>query len=275
LIREDNFLESWPAHEGDQGYVLATIAPGARLNYGLVWDVLTGTLAGLSVAFVVFWFLSYQAYSIRLIDLVSFLLGFLALIGGLFSSFHYQGDLLQSIDRLWVRSSVVDIAFDVTVDIMRLCTRIPHTPFRPPASRQPECDKLNQYLIGLKFDPDTILTLRLPNVADYHDPDVRKVADRVLERVNEANRQIETYNRDRSEQSKTTFIEALFRDLALPVLAFAFGLGGGRRVIDLYFALPSRLQEPIKTVLSCMRRLSRRSRRKIWRIVWLVQRHSR
>ena len=255
--------------------MLATIAPGARLNYGFASDVLTGTLAGLLVAFVVFWFLSYQTYSIRLIDLASFLLGFLALIGGLFSSFHYQGGLLQSIDRLWVRSSVIDIAFDGTVDMMRLCTRIPHTPFRPPARRQSECDKLNQYLIGLKFDPDTISTLRLPNVADYNDPEVRKVADHVLEGVNEANRQIETYNRDQFEQSKTTFIEALFRDLALPVLAFAFGLGVGRRVIDFYLALPSRLLEPIKTAFSCMLRLSRRGRRKIWRIVWLVQRRLR
>jgi hypothetical protein len=241
------------------------------LNYGLVWDVLTGTLAGLSVAFVVFWFLSYQPYSIRLIDLVSFLLGFLALVGGLFSSFHYQGDLLQSVDRLWVRSSVVDIAFDGTMDIMRVCTRIPHTPFHPPSSRQPECDKLSQYLSRLKFDPDTILTLQLPNVGDYHDIEVRKVADHVLERVNDANGQIETYKRDRFEHSKTTYIEALFRELALPVLAFAFGLGGGRRLIDLYLTLPTRLREAIKTAPAHMRRLFRRG---CWRIVWLVQHRS-
>jgi hypothetical protein len=201
-------------------------------------------------------------------------LGLLALIGGLFSSFHYQGDMLQSVDRLWVRSSVVDIAWDGAVDIMRLCVRLPHTPFRPPASRQPECNKLNQYLSRLKFDPDTILTLQLPNVSDYHDPDVRGVADHILERVNEANRQIETYNRDRFEHSKTTFIEALFRDVALPVLAFAFGLGVARRLFDLYLALPTRLQEPINAVPVCMRRLFRRGRRKIWRIVWLVQRRS-
>jgi hypothetical protein len=140
------------------------------LDHGLAWEVVTATLAGFSIALLVFWLLSYENYSVRLIDLVSFLLGFLALIGGLFSSFHYRADLLQSIDRLWARSSIVDIAFDASVDIMRLCTRVPHTPFRPPATRTADCDKLDQYLIGLKFDPNVPAALRLPDVADYSDP---------------------------------------------------------------------------------------------------------
>lgn len=214
-------------------------------------------------AFFLYWLLSKAPYSLRLIDLISFFFGALALLGGLFSSYHYRGEMLQSMDQLWARSTVVDIAFDAGVSTMLLCERVPHTPFRPPASKKAECDKLDQYLKGLRFDPLIPTPLRLPNVTDYNDPDVRKIAEHVFERVNEANRQIGEYERGRLTHWKITTLEALFRDAALPVLAFAFGLGVARRTIDLYLTLPPWLQRPTKLLLRAMRRMSRRGRRRL------------
>src|SRR6185295_13973148 len=113
----------------------------------------------------------------------------------LLTSYRNHLDQLQSVDRRWARATVVDIAFDAGVDTMLLCERVPHTPYRPAAGKRAECRKLDQYLSGLKFDPDIPTRLRLPNVADYNDADVRKIAERVFERVNQANKQISDYER--------------------------------------------------------------------------------
>jgi hypothetical protein len=70
-----------------------------------------------------------------------------------------------------------------------------------------------------------------------------------------------------------TTIEFLFKDLALQLLAFAFGLGIGRRTIDLYLTLPERIKKPVQRLEDVInrgwigaRRFSRRSIRRI--IAW-------
>jgi hypothetical protein len=220
------------------------------LTYELFWDVAGASFSGVAIAFFTYWLLSNQPYSLRLIDFVSFSFGFLALIAGLFASYRYREDLLRTIDQLLIKSNVVDIAFDTSVDTMRLCTRIPHTPYRPAPSRKAECDKLDQYVASLKFDPRIPTALPLLNIVAFNDPVVRDLAEKTLARVKDTNREISEYNIDLDLTSRAEFWEALFRDLALPVLGVAFGLGVGRRIIDLYVSLPPRLKAPFQRLVA-------------------------
>jgi hypothetical protein len=78
------------------------------------------------------------------------------------------------------------------------------------------------------------MALYPPNLTFYTDPIVQNLARGVAEAVTSANEAIKAYNDDVQHHSKLTFLESIFRELALPVLAWAFGLGIGRRTIDLY-----------------------------------------
>ena len=74
---------------------------------------------------------------------------------------------------------------------------------------------------------------------------VHGIAEKVLLRVKETNREIDRYVVDVESHGRTTAIESLFKGLSLQLLAFAFGLGIGRRTIDLYLALPEPLKKPV------------------------------
>lgn len=105
---------------------------GDRLSGNFFTDVVEPVFSGVFIAFLAYWLLSKQPYSLRLIDLASFAFGFLALVGALFASYRYRDDTMQSIDRLIVQSALVDIGFDTVMDTIKVCERLPHTPYRPP-----------------------------------------------------------------------------------------------------------------------------------------------
>jgi hypothetical protein len=90
------------------------------------------------------------------------------------------------------------------------------------------------------FDTTFPAELWPPYLGDYTDASVRAMAQRVASSIIQINASIKAY-RDSSDRSfEMQGLEALFRELMLPVLAFAFGLSGGRRMIDLYLDLPVR-----------------------------------
>jgi hypothetical protein len=198
-----------------------------------------------------------------LIDLASFLLGFMAFVGAIFASYNARNQLLEAIDRLAIKSAVTDISFDTTVESFKICERVKHTPYKPPAIRKTECDRLNRYIGNLSFDPATPFPLRVPNWENYTDPETRKLAERTFSRVDGVNVQIEAFLRDLKTNSTAGALENLFREISLPILAFAFGLGVARRSIDLYLVLPPRLKMPVDKWLAFLRRLLRRGYRRL------------
>jgi hypothetical protein len=233
------------------------------VSYGLVWDTLEGAVFGFALAFVIYWALNYAAHAIRLIDLASFALGFVALIGGLLAWAHSRGTHLESLDQLIIKSAIVDISFDTTVESFKICDRVRHTPYKPRAINKEECGRLNRYVGSLSFDPITVAPLRVPNAESYTDPEVRKLAEQTFARVEEVNGQIAAFVQNHQTYWKTEVLDGLVREISLPIFAFAFGLGVARRTIDLYLVLPPRVKAPVERCLKFARRLVRRSRRRI------------
>ncbi|MET4390412.1 hypothetical protein ABIB73_006194 [Bradyrhizobium sp. F1.4.3] len=239
---------------------------GALDNGGetLGWQVIEAALWGVAIAIGAFWWRSTPATT-RFIDLASYFLGFLTVIVGLFTFYNSHHEKLRIIDRMQIKSNIVDVQFDTTVEAWKLCLRVPHSPYRPTLIRLAECDKLNKYVGALKFNPDLFLPelTRLPelNLTDYSDPDVSTLAQRVQRRVIETNKLIDSYGTDLKSHWQMEALEEIFKELALPVFAFAFGLGLARRAIDLVRELPQRFRAPFQRIDRIVRRKLRRSRR--------------
>jgi hypothetical protein len=239
------------------------VALGAQVDHDLVWKTLESALLGLALAFVVYRGMHCAAYSLRLIDLASFSLGFVALVGALFAAYSSRGALLENVDRLIVRSTILDISFDTTVSTLKICHRVKHTPYRPSVRNKEECDRLRRYVESLAFDPITPSALRIPDAEDYSDPKVRSLAHQTFARVDEANKLIEGFVRDRQTRRTTEALDGLVREISLPIVAFAFGLGAGRRTIDLYLVLPQQQKLSFDRWFMALKRLLRRTRRRI------------
>jgi len=90
----------------------------------LVWEVSESAAWGVVVAISLFWWLPLPATT-RFIDLVSYFLGFLSLIVGLFAFYSTEGEKLQTIDRMLINSSIVDIQWDTKgwsrISRLKLC----------------------------------------------------------------------------------------------------------------------------------------------------------
>jgi hypothetical protein len=200
----------------------------------IVSDVVIATAFGFAVAFVIYWWRSRSRGALRFIDLLSFAIGFLAICAGLFAVYNYKGDSAKNNHRLTFKIALTRASLDTQFDMMKYCERIPHTPYSVPPVRIAECKKLEQYLKTLKANDDFPTELYPTNVALYTDPIVQSLARNVAESVADANKSIKAYNDDVISHANLTFLESIFRELALPVLAWAFGLGLGRRTIDLY-----------------------------------------
>jgi hypothetical protein len=250
----------------------------------LLWDVSQSALWGAVIAIILFWWRPRPATT-RFIDLVSYFLGFLSLIVGLFAFYNSRDEKQGSFDRMQIKSSIHDIQFDTIVETWKLCERVPHSPYRPPAAKKAECDKLIKYVdtldAGLKFNPQLLPDLlRLPelNLSDYSDPDVSALAQRVNQRVIETREQIDRYGTDLNTHWRMELLEEIFKKLALTVFAFAFGLGLARRGIDLVRDLPPRFRVPFHRLDRVLRRRLRRGRRRLGlaftRVEMLARRYS-
>lgn len=235
----------------------------------MVWDVIQSALWGVAIATVAFWWRPRSATA-RFIDLASYFLGFLSLIVGLFAFYNSRDEKLRILDRMVIKSNIVDVQFDTSVETMKLCERVPHSPYRPAATKRAECDKLSKYVdtlnAPLRFNPELLPELmRLPdlNLADYSDPDVLALAQRVRQRVTETRELIDRYGTDLKTHWRMELLEEIFKELALPAFAFAFGLGLARRAIDLVRDLRPRFRTPFQRIDRIVRRRLRRGRRSI------------
>jgi hypothetical protein len=191
------------------------------------------TAFGFAVAFVIYLWRSSRG-ALRFIDLVSFAIGFLALCAGLFAVYNYKGDSAKNNHRWTFKLALTEATLDTQFDMITYCERIPHTPYSVPPIRTAECKKLEQYLKTLKVNEEFPIALQPPNLDLYTDSIVQRLARHAADSVASANEAIRAYNQDVQYHAKLTLLESLFRELALPVLAWAFGLGIGRRTIDLY-----------------------------------------
>lgn len=78
------------------------------------WQIIEAALWGVAIAIGVFWWRSTPATT-RFIDLASYFLGSLTLIVGLFAFYNSHGEKLQIVDRMLIKSNIVDIQFETTV----------------------------------------------------------------------------------------------------------------------------------------------------------------
>jgi hypothetical protein len=209
----------------------------------LLSDIVLATPFGLATAYISYRLLGRSRSALRLIDLISFALGFLAIGAGLFSAYRYQQDMSKAVEHLNFHNLLGSMKFHIAVDQMKLCERAPHTPYRISAQKKKECDQLEQYVSKLSIDTTIPAELWPPILGFYTDADVRAMAERVASSIVQINASIKAYRDESYRGFQTQWLEALFRELMLPVLAFAFGLGGGRRMIDLYLDLPPRLKK--------------------------------
>jgi hypothetical protein len=200
----------------------------------IVSDVVIATAFGFVAAFAIYWWFSKSRGALRFIDLVSFGIGFLAICAGLFAVYHYNSESTKNQHHWAFKLDASEASLDAHIDMLTSCERIPHTPYRLLPIRIAECEKLAQYLKTLKINYEFPMPLVLPNVTSYTDPIVQRLAQNVAKSVANANVAIKAYNEDVAHHDKLTFLDGIFRELALPVLAWAFGLGFGRRTIDLY-----------------------------------------
>lgn len=212
----------------------------------IVSDVAIATLFGFLVAFAIYWWRSGSRGSLRFIDLLSFGVGFLAICAGLFAVYHYRSESTTNQHRWMFKLDVSEASLDAHFDMVQSCERVPHTPYRLSQIRIAECEKLEQYLKTLKVNDEFPTPLAPPNVASYTDPEVQRLAQSVAEKVASANEAIKAYNEDAAQHGRLTLLESIFRELALPVLAWAFGLGFGRRTIDLYRDLSDASRQRLK-----------------------------
>lgn len=212
----------------------------------IVSDVVISTALGFAFAFAIYWWFSKSRGALRFIDLVSFAIGFLAICAGLFAVYHYRGDDAKTQHRWMFKLDVSEANLDTRIDMMASCERVPHSPYAVPAIRITECQMLTRYLSNLKVNDEFPIALYPPNVASYTDPIIKRLAMRVAESVASANEAIKAYNEDVQHQIKFEAWESIFRELALPVLAWAFGLGIGRRTIDLFLDLSDRSRQRLQ-----------------------------
>ncbi|MGJ5044165.1 hypothetical protein [Bradyrhizobium sp. HKCCYLRH1062] len=212
----------------------------------IVSDVAIATVFGFAAAFAVYWWFSKSRGALRFIDLVSFGIGFLAISAGLFAVYGYKSESTKNHHHLTFKLDATEASLDAHFDMLKICDRIPHTPYRLAPIRIAECEKLDQHLKTLKVNDDFPMPLVPPDVASYTDPVVQRLAQNVAKSVADANEVIKAYNEDVAHHGKLTFLEGIFRELALPVLAWAFGLGLGRRTIDLYRDLSETSQQRLR-----------------------------
>jgi hypothetical protein len=171
--------------------------------------------------------------TLRLIDLASYAMTVIAFGSALFSVRHYEERLRTTFERLDIFSNTVDTMFDAQISLMKTCEDISHSPFRLTKVKRAECDKLSEYLRQMSKDPQARAPLILPVFSYFSVPEVRALANEVFAKARAINKKIADY-RAKAEVSGIDYREMLFFVLAIPVLAFAFGLGRSRRSIDLY-----------------------------------------
>jgi hypothetical protein len=215
----------------------------------LIGSVIESALTGLVVAIIIYWSLSKQRYALRLIDLISFAFGFLAFGTGLFSAYLYQEDSRRDWSALTVRDVISDMQFDAVSAWDKVCDKIPHTPYQVPSARKIECAKLRTYVRQLKAEPQHLIRYPSHNIDSFSDSGVRALAEQVAAQVKEVNDENNAYSAELEIGFKVKFFESAFRELSLPVLAFAFGLGVARRTIDLYGDLPKHFQARLKGIV--------------------------
>jgi hypothetical protein len=152
----------------------------------------------------------------------------------LFSVRHYEERWDASLDRLDVNSAVSDNGFDEIMGLYKVCPDTRHTPFQPTKKKRDECHRLLEYLRNQQYGgPGHWNTVPPPELSSFTVPELRDFAKEITAQVITINKAILAYN-SKTDASGVDSFEGLFLIMAIPMLAFAFGLGVGRRAIDLH-----------------------------------------
>ena len=199
------------------------------------WHALFTLIGGCLVGVVVWRILRKKRRALRAIDLASYAITLIALGSGLFSVGHYDERIRASWNRLDVFDKMVDQGFDDMVELFKVCPDIRHTPFRPNKQKADECHLLLEYLRTQQFgSPGHWNVAPLPDPTPYTVPEVRDFAQRIAAHTFETNKVILAYNAKDNGLGGADPNEALFLSIAIPLAAFALGLGISRRAVDLY-----------------------------------------
>jgi hypothetical protein len=189
---------------------------------------------GIIVGIAAWYLISEKRRALRIIDLASYAMTLIALGSGLFSVRHLEERWNASLDRLHVYNAISDNGFDDVVRLYEVCPDIPHSPFQPTKKKRDECHQLLEYLRNHQYGgPGHWNTLPPPDVPSFTVPELRDFTKEITVHVVTINKAILAYNAKTGASGVDPY-EALFLIMAIPMLAFAFGLGISRRAIDLY-----------------------------------------
>jgi hypothetical protein len=111
------------------------------------------------------------------------------------------------------------------------CKRFPQS-----IPKQQECSELRAYLLKVSEALKNERSQALPtlNPADYNDDQVRAIADTISNRIVKATEYIHKKANPYRMAGPADFLEYNAIVFAIILLSFAFGMGLGRRTLDLY-----------------------------------------
>jgi hypothetical protein len=192
----------------------------------LVWAL----VAGILVACVIWRFSTKRRRALRAIDIVSYAIAILGFSSTLFALQHLDERTSDRFSRVEIAGEIMDILFDTGIKFTGSCSNMSKGD-----EHSGQCKAFQTYMNELvridMFNPS-----RLPPVSadQYTDPTIHGMAEEVSKAVNDTNEKIS------NRSSSTVFpldrydTEYSFLTQAISVLAFAFGMGLGRRGLDLY-----------------------------------------
>jgi hypothetical protein len=201
-------------------------------------DVVLRTLfslaCGAATGLIVWWIILKRRRALRALDLLSYALTVIALGSGLFAVRHYEERWQAALTRLDVNESIVDSTFDDVVDLSKVCPGVPDTPTGPSQLKIDECARLTEYFDHQQYGSrGHWVPAAPPDVSSFTISTLHHYAARLADHVNASNRTIAAYDAKMGLDFPDYF-EGRFLMMAIPILAFALGIGVSRRAIDLY-----------------------------------------
>jgi hypothetical protein len=155
-----------------------------------------------------------------------------ALGSGLLSVDRYDAQWRELLSQMPITEAVNDFNFDELNEFDAVCPFWPlHTPFQMKRVKRAECQKVRAYLLSQQAPlPGSLALLGMPDWPTFTTPEVEQFAKRVQSHVWNINKATLTYVTKRGFGPNP--LEANYLAIALPMLAFALGLGIARRALD-------------------------------------------
>lgn len=168
----------------------------------------------------------------RLVDLASYFFTLLALGSGLLAVHRYEDQWREVTSRMPITEASLDFNFDAFNEFDQICPTWPrHTPFQLKREKREECRNIGAYLLTQQSPlPGSLALLGMPNWPTFKTPEVEEFAKKVRTHVWNINKATLSYVAKRPFGPNP--LEANYLAIALPILAFALGLGIARRALD-------------------------------------------